>query len=80
VTFRCNSGDALQEAILAGAGIGFMAVWEASRHPELVQVMPPQPDWSGALWLVTHVDLHRTNKVQAFLRFLKERAESWCPK
>lgn len=78
ITFRCNSGYAMQEAVRAGAGIGFMAVWEAERHPGLVQVMPPQPDWSGALWLVTHVDLHRTNKVQSFLRFLKDRAQDWC--
>ncbi|MDF1718576.1 MAG: LysR family transcriptional regulator [Antarcticimicrobium sp.] len=78
VTFRCNSGEATHDAILAGAGIGFMAVWEAARHPGLVQVMPLQDDWSGALWLVTHVDLHRTNKVQSFLRFLKERAQEWC--
>ena len=78
VTFRCNSGEASHEAILAGAGIGFMAVWEAARHPDLVQVMPPQDEWSGALWLVTHVDLHRTNKVQSFLRHLKERSQEWC--
>ena len=31
----------------------------------------------GPLWLVTHVDLHRTTKVQAFLRFLKDRAKGW---
>ena len=78
VTFRCNSGEATHAAILAGAGIGFMAAWEAERHPDLVQVMPPQDDWSGALWLVTHVDLHRTNKVQSFLRHLKERSQEWC--
>ncbi len=78
VTFRCNSGEASHEAILAGAGIGFMSVWEAARHPELVQVLPPQGEWSGALWLVTHVDLHRTNKVQSFLRHLKERSKEWC--
>ena len=77
VTFRCNSGEATHDAILAGAGIGFMAVWEAARHPGLVQVMPLQDDWSGALWLVTHVDLHRTNKVQSFLTFLKDRAKDW---
>ena len=29
------------------------------------------------LWLVTHVDLHRTNKVQSFLKFLKERSKEW---
>jgi len=26
---------------------------------------------------VTHVDLHRTVKVQAFLNFLKEKAQGW---
>ena len=41
-------------------------LWEAARHPDLVQVMPPQDDWSGALWLVTHVDLHRTNQGAKF--------------
>lgn len=78
ITFRGNSGSAIQEAVRAGAGIGFMAVWEAARHPDLVQVMPPQDEWSGKLWLVTHVDLHRTNKVQSFLRYLKDRAQEWC--
>lgn len=78
-TFRCNSEDAAHEAILAGAGIGFMAVWQAAREPSLVQLFPPQEEWSGALWLVTHVDLHRTNKVQSFLKFLKERSQGWCP-
>ena len=37
----------------------------------------PQEEWSAPLWLVTHVDLHRTTKVQAFLKFLKEDAKSW---
>ncbi|TDK46775.1 LysR family transcriptional regulator [Antarcticimicrobium luteum] len=78
VIFRCNSGEASDEAILSGAGIGFMSVWEAERHPGLVQVLPPQPEWASALWLVTHVDLHRTNKVQSFLRHLKERSQEWC--
>ncbi len=29
------------------------------------------------LWLVTHVDLHRTTKVQAFLQQIKDCAKSW---
>jgi len=67
-----SAGDRFEVTVPPEKGFG-------PRHPELVQVMPPQPDWSGALWLVTHVDLHRTNKVQAFLRFLKEHAQGWCP-
>ena len=35
-------------------------------------MIPPPPDWFGMLWLVTHVDLHRTAKVQSFLAFLKQ--------
>jgi DNA-binding transcriptional LysR family regulator len=39
--------------------------------------MPPRPEWAAPLWLVTHMDLHRTTKVQAFLTHLKERAAAW---
>lgn len=77
ITFRCTNGFALEEAVLSGAGIGFLSVWAAQRHPDLIEVMPALPDWSGRLWLVTHVDLHRTYKVQAFLSFLKDRAKGW---
>jgi DNA-binding transcriptional LysR family regulator len=78
VTFRGNNSPAMQQAVLAGAGIGFLSEWEAARHPGLMQVMQPQPDWSAPLWLVTHVDLHRTTKVQTFLSFLKKQAQSWA--
>lgn len=77
IIFRCSDGVAMQEAVMAGAGIGFMSMWEASRRPELIKMMDPQVEWEGSLWLVTHVDLHRTNKVQSFLSFLKERAMAW---
>lgn len=79
IRFRSTDVRALEEAVLAGAGIGFMGCWEAERHDDLVQIMPPQEDWSGAVWLVTHVDLHRTTKVQTFLRFLKDQSRDWAP-
>ncbi|MBE1285864.1 MAG: LysR family transcriptional regulator [Rhodobacteraceae bacterium] len=77
IAFRCTNNFTMQEAVLAGAGIGFLSEWEATRHPGLIKVMDPLPEWSGTLWLVTHVDLHRTTKVQAFLKFLKKRAKEW---
>ncbi len=79
ITFRCTNNFTMKEAVQSGAGIGFMARWEAAREPDLVEVMDPLPEWSGQLWLVTHVDLHRTTKVQAFLKFLKEQSKSWLP-
>ena len=77
VRFRSTDVRALEEAVMAGAGLGFVPCWEAARKPDLVQVLPPLDDWTAPLWLVTHVDLHRTTKVQAFLTFLKERAKTW---
>lgn len=72
VTFRCTESHVAEAALHAGAGIGFLQTSLAEGHPDLVQVHPPRPEWTGPLWLVTHVDLHRTSKVQALLSFIKD--------
>ena len=77
IVFRSGDVHAQRNAILAGAGIGFASVLQAAEVPGLVQVLPPRPEWAAPLWLVTHMDLHRTTKVQAFLTFLKQRAQGW---
>ena len=77
ITFRSTDALALEHAVLSGAGIGFMPVLEARANPDLVEIMEPSADWTAPLWLVTHVALHRTNKVQAFLTFLKEKSKDW---
>lgn len=76
VTFRATDNRVVRDAIAAGVGIGFVSCWDAEAT-DLVRLFPPQPEWSAPLWLVTHVDLHRTTKVQAFLSFLKEEAKTW---
>ncbi len=75
IVFRAMDTRIMEAAVLAGAGIGFFGVREAAQHPDLVQVMPPRDEWTSPLWLVTHVDLHRTAKVQAFVRHLKSFAD-----
>lgn len=77
VKFRATDDRVIRDAILSGVGCGFITVWEAERFSDLVQLFEPQDAWSAPLWLVTHVDLHRTTKVQAFLTFLKNEAKSW---
>ncbi|MCB1334582.1 MAG: LysR family transcriptional regulator [Roseivivax sp.] len=79
VVFRATDSRSMERAVLAGAGLGFFEVNQAARHPELVQVLPPREEWEVQLWLVTHVDLHRTAKVQAFLAHLKAYASAECP-
>ncbi len=77
VRFRSTDAWAMDAALRAGAGIGFMPVLEARKDPNLVEVIPSREEWSAPLWLVTHVDLHRTTKVQAFLSHLKSEAKRW---
>ncbi len=77
ITFRGSDLTTLEEAVIAGAGIGFLPCWRAAQVPGLVEVLPPRPDWDAALWLVTHVDLQRSAKVQAALAHLKAEAADW---
>lgn len=77
VVFRGTDPAGLELAVLNGAGIGFLQRWRAETTEGLHQIWPAQSEWHGSVWLVTHVDLHRTVKVQAFLEYLKERAVEW---
>ena len=77
ITFRSGDVHAQRRAIQAGAGIGFMSRLHAAELGGLIEVSGPRDVWSAPLWLVTHMDLHRTTKVQAFLTFLKDRARAW---
>lgn len=77
IVYRTMDNRSMRDAIAAGAGIGFLPSYEFGLMPGVQQVMPPREEWSTSLWLVTHVDLHRTPKVQTFLKFLKEEAKSW---
>ena len=77
LTFSITEPEASEAAVRAGAGLGFVAPRRAAGDPGLVQILPPRPEWDSPLWIVTHVDLHRTRKVQAFLAHLKTCAQGW---
>jgi len=77
ITFRSGDIHAQRRAIQEGAGLGFMSRLHAREIGGLTEVVPPREEWSSPLWLVTHMDLHRTSKVQSFLSFLKARAADW---
>ncbi|MDQ2090691.1 LysR family transcriptional regulator [Marimonas arenosa] len=72
MTFRADDFRAQEQAILAGAGLGFLPRAEALGNDALVEVLGHREDWDVPLWLVTHMDLHRTAKVQALVQYLKE--------
>jgi DNA-binding transcriptional LysR family regulator len=69
----------LYSAVCEGVGLGFLAEHDACVRTNLVEVIAPSDAWSTALWVVTHVDLHRTTKVQAFLQHLKAHRSGDTP-
>ena len=58
------------QAIEAGLGIGFMSKHEAKTNLSLVEVLPQQ-HWTINNWIITHGDLHRSEKIQSFMEILK---------
>ncbi|MBF9058251.1 LysR family transcriptional regulator [Rhodobacterales bacterium HKCCSP123] len=78
IYLRVTSMTAAKAAVQAGIGIGFIAEWDTDGTGDLVEMLPPLEDWSAKIWLVTHMDLHRTAKVQTFVRFLKDQVRGWA--
>lgn len=67
LALKTTDQQVVQSAICEDMGLGFMAEPDAARQEDLVEIIPPSDAWSAMVWIVTHVDLHRTAKVQAFL-------------
>lgn len=66
-----NSIELSEEAILAGLIVGFIPTLLADQHEDLVPLLPELPPWNYSFYVMTHRDVHRTPKVQAFLNILK---------
>ena len=77
ITYKVNQITAAWPAMHAGLGIGFSTTWAEEGRDDVELIFPPRPEWNSQLWLVTHVDLHRTAKVQEVLTFLKDWAARW---
>lgn len=71
ICFTSNDMMVLQAGVLSGNGIGFLPASMSEERSDLIEVMAPMPIWKAPVWIVTHVDLHRSAKVQGFLKHLK---------
>ena len=72
ITFTSNHMSINNLAVHLGHGIGFLTASEAANNENLVEIMPPRAEWMTKSWALTHVDLHRSPKVQAFLKIMKQ--------
>lgn len=71
VVFRTADALLMEQAIKDGLGLGFLPIEQPERRTDLYQIGLSLDEWTVHVWLVTHVDLHRTEKVQAMLSCLK---------
>ncbi|MFK7986797.1 MAG: LysR family transcriptional regulator [Sandaracinaceae bacterium] len=72
VVFRSENQRIKFKALESGLGLGFCPEHHVANHPELVEVVAPRDEWDVPFWLVTHVDLHRSRRVQALLRAISQ--------
>ncbi|MDN5568130.1 MAG: LysR family transcriptional regulator [Paracoccus sp. (in: a-proteobacteria)] len=70
ILLTANDPEAREIVIRMGLAAG---VLPPARAAGLIEAMC-LPEWDGHLWIVTHVDLHRTPKVQAALNALRQSA------
>ena len=56
------------QAVSEGLGMGFLSDYDVAGRQDFHPVLPDNDAWFMSIWQVTHVDLHRTEKVQALLR------------
>lgn len=72
IKFEVSQTNTVAAALDAGLGIGFSPVLAARDNPNLVEIMAPKAEWQTSIWMVTHVDLHRSAKVQAFIKHFRD--------
>lgn len=73
IYYRSNDFTNFPYAVKAGFGAAPVACWQAHMERSLRPLLPPPKEWNFNLWLLTHRDMHRASKVQAFTQFLKDR-------
>ncbi|MEO1191039.1 MAG: LysR family transcriptional regulator [Pseudomonadota bacterium] len=70
ICLTSDSIAALWAAVQSGSLAGFLPRVMAEAAG-LVELAPAQEEWHEQIWAVTHVDLHRSAKVQAFVQTMK---------
>lgn len=76
IVFRAKQPPIVKDAVMAGLGIGFLPTSIAESRSDLTPVNGPRTRWQARSWLVTHRDLHRSAKIQAFIKVFKSKP-SW---
>ena len=71
IALKTRNHEVVLQGVMQGLGLGFLSIDQAKQHPNLKMVWREPEILSAQIWIVTHVALHRTEKVQRLVRLLK---------
>ena len=72
VAFVSNDRLNVWRAVIDGLAIGCLADHLAKNDPNIEPVALPLPTFESTCWVATHVDNHRSPKVQAYFKCLRD--------
>jgi DNA-binding transcriptional LysR family regulator len=76
--FRTDDHIAYFEAVKAGLGIGFIAVYQGEQATGLVRVLPKLKLPSLPVWLATHREIHGNPRIRKVFDFLAQEFAKAC--
>ncbi|MEM6494481.1 MAG: LysR family transcriptional regulator [Pseudomonadota bacterium] len=76
ISVICNDPTASYDSVCAGTGLGMIEHTDIENNEALVEVLAKDPPIVVPVWIVTHMDAHRTSLIQAFVRHLRDFAKT----
>jgi DNA-binding transcriptional LysR family regulator len=73
IVFRTSDLYMAHQALRLGMGLFIMPDRMAKDESDLVAVFNDWDEWHSKFWLVTHLLMHRTSRVQTFCDFIKQK-------
>jgi DNA-binding transcriptional LysR family regulator len=70
IVMTCSTLDAM--SAMAEAGLGIALLPDDQRKPSLVRLFEAQPPYANDIWLLTHPELRRTERIRLLLEHLAE--------
>ncbi len=70
---RASTANGVTQAMQAGIGIGHMACNSLSRDDRFLCLRRPDPAHNLQIWLLAHQSMRRSKRIQAFIRFLRQK-------
>ena len=79
VRLRVDIFNSMVAMLHTGLGIGLLPTFVAAKEPELLPVSAPIEELTTPLWILTHPDLRRTARIQAFMQLVGDAVAAALP-